>query len=256
LEEAELKKLVDFIFKGRDSVFLVIDGFNQIGKTDLMLTLMEGMYHNGYFKDEGIGLNQQITNAPFEWKYFTDWETMKAYLTMWGKPFFYFFDELGKSAPKATPWGKINLKLITEFETKRKDRFSMGGCSIGDIDRRIVSPNYLDVYIRKTSLTTAKIHHLQKRATFNIRNIPKTTIGFKQFTPAKFTLEPVQFENDILDSDTRNALTYSRGEKYTGTLAKSSYYESVKRGIAKLYKLSKFGGSTDKLEEQHAEEPN
>lgn len=252
----QIKLLLNDIFKGRDSVFLVIDGFNQAGKTDFMFLLMEGL-HKHKFGFE-FGLNQELDYAPFEYDFITDMLTLEQRLVTLGrgKRYFYFLDELGKSAPRATPWGKINIELITKMEVKRKDKLSFGGCSIGDIDRRIVSPNYLDVYFKKVGLTTAKMHHLRRKTSSLIHNIPPTSVKFKEFTPALFTKEPKLANDTIVDVDMQNASNFARKVKYTGPLSKPSYYDSVRRGQIKWERLAQLGSKAYKLEVKQDETPN
>jgi len=246
-----IKPLLDLLFKGRDSVFIAVEGFNQLGKTDFVLKLCAEAYEYGYFKR--FGFNQQLENAPFEWDFVSDFQTLEQILTTYGKKYLYFLDELGKSAPRATPWGKINLELIKKLEIKRKDKLSLIGAAIGDVDRRIVSPNYLDAHIRKTSLTTAVVNHLQKRVQMRVTRIPPTSITFKEFTVAHFTLEPKSSQDIQLDLDMQNALDWSQKVKYQGDLSKQGRFNSIRRGVLKWYKLYSQHVNATKQEEPTAE---
>jgi len=225
------------MFKGRDSVFLIILGFNQAGKTDLMLWFTEQLYKFNYFKH--FGLNQQITNAPYEFDFIHDLETLLRRCTLLKKPYFYFLDELARSANKATSWDKTNIGLIKALEVRRKYLLSIGGAGIGEIDKRILSPLHVDIIIKKTSLTTATIHHVQKDRRKYLYNIPKTSIGFKEHEAAIFTPHAALDTEVIKDIDVKIALEWSEKKPYTGTLSKPSYYAQIRRGISKLSELAK-----------------
>lgn len=246
MQTSQVKALLNLLFKGRDSVFIAVEGFNQDGKTDFILWLLENAYEHGHFK--GYGLNQPIENAPFEWNLISDMQTLERRLVSWGKKYMYFLDELGKTAPRATPWGKLNLELIKKLEVKRKDLLSMFGASIGDVDRRIISPNYLDVHIRKTSLTTATVQHLQKRVSLRLTNIPPTSIKFFEHKVSVFTLEPKSTSYTYLDADMKLALSWARKEKYMGELSKQGRFNSIRRGLLKWYKMYSLQVETTKLE--------
>lgn len=239
LDEEVIKEILDFLFKGRDSVFFLIIGFNQIGKTDLMLFLMENLFKFNYVKY--YGLNQHIENAKFEWDYIRDLKTLLKRCSILNKPYFYFLDELAKSANKSTAWEKTNIGLIKALEVRRKYKLHIGGAGIGEIDRRIASPLHVDAVIEKKSLTTAVIHHLQKHKDYWMYDIPKTSIGYKQYQAAEFLPEPLQETTKIQDIDIRIALSWARGEKYTGDLSKPSYYDQIRRGIKKLNELAELG---------------
>jgi len=235
----KIKDLLDFIFKGRDSVFLIILGFNQSGKTDLMLWFMEQLYEYDYF--QRFGLNQKITNAPFEWDFIYDLETLLRTCALLKKPYYYFLDELAKSANKSTAWEKTNLGLIKALEVRRKYKLSIGGAGIGEIDRRILSPTHVDVVIEKKGLTSAIVHHIQKRKSISLYNIPRTNIGFEEYEPALFLPSSVLETEAVNDIDVRIALEWAEKRPYTGTLSKPSYYDQVRRGISKLSELAKLG---------------
>jgi hypothetical protein len=225
------KALCKEFFKNRTSSFIHVNAPKEMGKTDFLLWLMEQSYEFGYFKY--FALNQHIENAPFEWEFISDLHTLKTYCRNLGKRVFYFLDELGKSAPKDIPWKKINLELIQELEIIRKYKLTLGSCAIGTVDRRILNANHLDYFIEKTTLTSAKVYSFRRKESFYINDIPKTTIKFKEFDPAYFTLYP-QVENRISDRDIDNAVAWAKGEEYQGDLSKPSYYDSVRAGIRKL----------------------
>ena len=219
------------LFHGRDSVFVAMDGFNQIGKTDLFLSIMAESFNRDYFNY--FGLNQQISNAPFKYDFIHDLDSLFARVETLKKPYLYYLDELGKALPRAIPWNKLTLELITKMEVKRKEKLSLLGSSIGDVDRRIMSPNYLDVYIRKTSLTTARVTHHRKHYTITLTNIPRTTIKFSEFKVALFTLHNESndnYEPPIL----KRFRLYKEGKR------ESEIWDSrqqKKREILKLYEL-------------------
>ena len=223
--------------KGRDSVFIIILGFNQAGKTDLMLWFTEQFYKYGHFKY--FGLNQPITNAPYEHDFIHDLESLLRRCTILKKPYFYFLDELARSANKATSWEKTNIGLIKALEVRRKYKLSIGGAGIGEIDKRILSPLHVDVVIQKTSLTTAIVYHVQKKKTKYLYKIPKTSIGFKEHEASIFTPTSTLEAEAVKDIDVKIALEWAEKRPYTGTLSKPSYYAQIRRGITKLSELAK-----------------
>ena len=237
IPKANIKQILDFMFKGRDSVFIIILGFNQSGKTDLMFWFTEQLYEYDYFKF--FGLNQHVENQPYEYDFIRDLETLLKRCTLLKKPYFYFLDELAQSANRSTSWEKTNLGLIKALEVRRKYKLSIGGAGIGEIDRRILSPLHIVVVIQKRSLTTAVIHHVQKEKDLWIYDIPKTNIKFKEYDPAVF-LPTCELSPDMVqDLDVRIALEWAQHGKYGGSLSKPAYYAQIKRGIAKLSELAK-----------------
>jgi len=234
-------------------VFFVVDGFNQTGKTDFVLKIMEWSYEYGYFKR--FGLNQEIENAPFEWDYVTDLETLFNIVTNYKGKYLFFLDELGKTAPRSMPWKKITLELIVKMEVKRKDKLSFAGASIGDVDRRIVSPNYLDVHFKKRGLTHAKMNHLRKRYGTNLWGIFPTNIKFSEYKVAPFTLTP-QSTTEPLWADWEQRLIQKTQETpdnqiWSSRIQKSrDMYKAVEAWIN--YRRSNYNGSRSVTEQGNA----
>lgn len=251
-----IKKLLHDLFANRDSIFGVVSGFNQSGKTDFVLMLMEKLCEYGYYKY--FGMNQEVENAPFEYDYITDLQTLMTRVNMLKKKYLFFFDELGKSAPRAMPWSKLTLELIQKLEVKRKDKLSMIGCSIGDVDRRIVSPNYLDWHILKKSLTTADLYHLQKRYIAYITGIEPTSIKFSEFLTAQFTLKP-QINGEPLWVDWEERLDrHKKGEPvnaiWSSRMQKSRDYYKV-RDAWLDYRRGNINGSDKQMEQRNTTRP-
>ena len=246
MNEENVKKLFSLMFGNRDSSFFVIEGIKEIGKTSLLLWFMEQGYKLDYWK--GFGINHELKNAPFEYDLITDLKTLKQKVRTFGKRYFFGFDELGKNAPKVEHWKPLIRELVQDLEVIRKYKLTLGGCSIGNVDSRIMSSDHLDFTIRKLSKTTAKLTHLRKRFQLIIKDIPNTTIDFDQYGIAQFTNKPINTKLEILDRDMKIALNWGNGVKYQGELAKSSFYEAVKRGIRKLEDIIQLESSTYKQE--------
>lgn len=202
-----------------------------MGKTDFVLWLMEHAYDLGYFRY--FGLNQHVKNAAFEYDFIDNLETLKIRCKTLGKKYFFFLDELGKSAPKDVPWNKLNLELIQELEIIRKYRLTLASCSIGTVDRRITSPDHLDYLIEKTSLTAARIINFRRLYSTMIYNIPKTSIAFKEFEPAYFKLKA---ENNAL-IQTPLLKRFERLKNGERDSAIWEHRQQKKRDILKLYDL-------------------
>lgn len=234
MRKEAIKRFLNFLIGGRDSVFFLMEGFNQSGKTDFMLWLMQQFHYFKMFR--GFGCNQVLEDTPFEYDFISDLETLMKKVTTFNKRYFFFLDELGKSVARATPWDKLNIELIKEFETKRKFKLSIGACAIGQVDRRIKNPAHLDFYIRKLSLKTAKVYHLLKRKQLFISGISRTSIKFHEFKVAVFTKESVK-GTPINDSDIRNAEIWAKQLPHPDVLSKQGFYDSVRRGYLKLLKL-------------------
>lgn len=231
LSKSMTRTLLSELFKNRTSSFLLANGPKETGKTDFILWLMKQSYELGYFKY--FGLNQEIENAPFEYDFISDLQSLKERCKLLGKRYFYFLDELGKSAPKDVPWKKLNLELIQDMEIIRKYRLTLAGCSIGDVDRRIVNPRHLDYFIEKETLTRAKIYNFRKRYIATITDIPKTSIKFYEYRVAYFTLTPQS--NTLIDHPIMVRFKrYKDGEKQ-GDIWESR--QQKKREILKLYDL-------------------
>ena len=216
LSEKAVRYLLNELFKGRTSVFFVVTGFKEIGKTSFVLWLMEKLHEYGYFKYFG-GNHLTLDNINFDYTVITDLQTLKRHCLSLNKKFFFFFDEIGKAMPKAVPWRKLTLEMIQDLEVIRMYKLTVGGCAIGDVDRRILSPSHLDFYIKKIDLKTAKLYHFRKRYEAMIRGIPMTSVKYDEYLVAKFTNEPLT-PNFKIDRDWEAALSWARKEPYQGEL--------------------------------------
>jgi len=227
----ELDSLVTRLFKGRSSSFMAIQAPKEYGKTAFVLWIMEQLHRLGLFRY--FGLNQEIENAPFEYDFITDLQTLKERCKTLGKRYFYFLDELGKTAPRAIPYNKLNLELIQELEVIRKYRLTLAGCTIGNVDRRIISPQHLDYFIEKTDLTHATIYDFRRKDITKIRDISNTSIKFHEYKVAGFTLQPTNptFENPLFERFRK----YKEGGKASEIWG---HPQEKKRDIIKLYEYA------------------
>lgn len=172
-------------------------GVNQSGKTDLNLFIMERLFALGL----GVGFGSNIpVKADFEVDFIEDFQTLKERCMMLNpnperdgiKRYFFFASEMGKWAAQDIPWKNTNL--IRELQTVRKYGLSVLGDGIDRIDKRIFSPSHFHGYFEKHSK-----EHPERAAYFdwtkrgkktNLRGIPKTSIGYDTFYPARFSMEP------------------------------------------------------------------
>lgn len=173
-------------------------GVNQSGKTDLNLFLMERLHELGL--GAGFGSNIPIEDSPFEIDFIEDFETLKKRCQMLNpnpakygiKRYFFFASEMGKWAAQDIPWKNTNL--IRELQLVRKYGLSVLGDGIDRIDRRIFSPSHFHGYFQKHSKEKPQkavyIDWTKGGKKTQIDNIPRTSLKFDTFHPARFTMEP------------------------------------------------------------------
>lgn len=182
-----LKSTLDDLFDN-DSEFFVVRGPKRSGKTNFIFLLMEGAHEFGYFKR--FAGNVEIENAPFDYQVIKDLQTLKFYARTVGRLLF-FFDEMGKNIPRATPWAKLNIETLRALEVIRKYKLTLAGAFIGNsVSDRILSEDYLDAYIEKTGLTTAVITDYRHHRTVRLVDIPCSSIRYAEYQDVDFYDKP------------------------------------------------------------------
>lgn len=171
-----------------ESVFIAVRGRNKTGKTNLVFLLMELTYALGLFTHY-CG-NVPITGNSFPYKVVRDLQSLKAYCKSLppGSKIFFFFDELGKNAPKITPWAKLNVGLLTSLQVLRKYHLTLVVAFIGDsVSNKILDPNFLDSWIDKRSKTFAIVHDWYHGRTTKLKAIPKCKVEYDEFADVSFS---------------------------------------------------------------------
>lgn len=172
-------------------------GPNQSGKTDLNLFIMERLHALNLA--HGFGSNMPL-EAQFEIDFIEDFQTLKERCKMLNpdpekyglKRYFFLASEMGKWAAQDLPWE--NTKFIRELQLVRKYGLSLLGDGIDRIDRRVFSPSHFHGFFEKHSKEHPEkatyIDWTKKGKKTIIDNIPKTSIVYNTWYPARFSLEP------------------------------------------------------------------
>ena len=178
------------------SVWTCCLGQNQSGKTDFNLYQMERIHALGL--GDRFGANMPL-EASFDIDFIEDFETLKKRCQMLNpdperhgiKRYFFLGSEMGDWAPKDQPW--LNVKFIKELQQVRKFGLSFLGDGIDRIDSRILNEKHFHGFFEKLSKanpTIAVYVDWFNRSKINIRNIPRTNIGFNTWYSASFYMEP------------------------------------------------------------------
>lgn len=189
------KKRLKQIF-WKKSIFSAVKGMAEIGKTNFIFLIMELTWELGMF--EYYCGNQPIKNNKFPYVVMRDLESLKAYCKQINPEgshvhhkIFFFFDEMGKNAPKGTPWAKLNLALLASLQVLRKYHLTLFTAFIGDsVSDLILSPTFLNSWFDKTSKVKAVWHNYHKKKIVRIKRIPKSAIEYDEYADVSFFDKP------------------------------------------------------------------
>lgn len=216
-----------------ESTFIAIQGRKDTGKTDFGLHIMELLHESGRFKHFGTNI-QNLENTPTEFDFIDNLPSLKSRCISLGKEYLFLLDELGDTAPKDQPW--LNPDLVRELQKVRKYHLSLIGCSIYDVDRRVLNPRHFDGYFEKPTRRNkpyAIYHDWVNGGIAEVFDIQRTEIKFNTYNVSVFRLkgDAQQFE----DVDITNAQLFAAKKRYEGPLSKPGYYDSVRRGFNKIF---------------------
>lgn len=200
-----LKALVKKIFsKKKQSVWVVIVGKKQSGKTNFALKLMELLYFLGLA--DGFGSNLRSIKAPFDIDFIEDFQTLKQRCQMLNpnpekhgiKRYFFFGSEMGKWLPRDQPWR--NVKFIEELQLVRKIGLNWIGDGIDRIDSRVVNETHFDGIFTKLSITRPDIAtylNFSNNQLVTIANIKQTALTYNTWESCNFYMEPQTNDTEI-----------------------------------------------------------
>ena len=221
------------------SVCVAVLGKNQSGKTDFLLHLMERLHDLGLM--DAFGSNMPV-EASFDIDFIEDFETLKKTCQMLNpnpnrkgiNRYFYFGSEMGKWLPKDQAWRNVNF--IEEMQLIRKYGLSFAGDAIDRVDERVLNPTHFQGCFVKYSKANPKVAYYDdwstRERTF-LRNIPRTTIKFDTFYPAKFFMEPQTQEDIMIPLNPEHKLVTRYLE--AGSWAKAGIHpQEGKRALAKV----------------------
>jgi len=245
--EEQNQTIDDFVLKiyprKYESVFTVVTGPNQSGKTNLCLLIMEIMYELGLA--ERFGSNVPV-EAPFEIDFIEDFQTLDQTCRMLNpspkkrglKRYVYFLSEMGKSFPRDEAWR--NTKFIKKLQTIRKNGLNLLGDAVDRVDGRILSPSFAHgvFHKKKDSLTFAVYEDwLDNGRKIPIYDIPMTKIKFDTYHTADFYMEPQTPDGFKVPLNEEHEIA----KKYLdcGQKMKDTGYhrQKVKRAIGKVLEL-------------------
>lgn len=199
------------------SVWTCVLGPNQAGKTDFNLFQMERIEALGLA--EGFGANMPL-EADFEIDFITDFQTLKKRCQMLNpnpqahgiKRYFFLGSEMGKWLPRDQAW--LNVKFIEELQLVRKYGLNFLGDGIARIDERILNEKHFHGYFKKLSKSdptrATYIDWFRGGKTYQLYNIPRTTIKFDTWYSANFYMEPQAEEGAIVPLNAEHKIV----EKY------------------------------------------
>ena len=198
-----LRDLVKKIFhKKKQSVWVLIKGKKQSGKTNFALRLMEILYEENLA--DGFGSNVKTLEAPFDVDFIEDFPTLQKRCQMLNPDpekyginrYFYFCSEMGKAFPQDQPWR--NTEFIGELQLVRKIGLNWIGDGINRIDKRIDNATHFDGYFKKLSITMpdlAIFHDYGNDRVTEIEGIKPTQLKYNTWESCNFYMEP-HSEND------------------------------------------------------------
>lgn len=180
----------------RQSVWVMVLGKNQSGKTDFILYMMEILYELGLM--DAFGSNMPM-EAPFPVDFIEDWQTLEHTCRMLNpnpdkkglKKYFFFGSEMGKWLPKDEAWR--NTKFIKSLQTVRKFGLNWAGDAISRVDSRALNEMHFNGCFRKINPNNPRIAYYddwENNERTYLYDIPRTKIKFNTFYSASFYMEP------------------------------------------------------------------
>jgi len=193
-----LRGLVKKIFhEKKQSVWVLIKGKKQSGKTNFALRLMEILHDEGLA--DGFGSNVETLEAPFDVDFIEDFPTLQERCQMLNPDpekhginrYFYFCSEMGKAFPQDQPWR--NTEFIGELQLVRKIGLNWIGDGINRIDKRIDNATHFDGYFKKLSITRPDLaiyHDYTTDRVTEIDGIKPTRLKYNTWESCNFYMEP------------------------------------------------------------------
>lgn len=186
------------------SVWTVVTGPNQSGKTDLNLFIMERCQKLGLY--DAYGANMPIA-ADFEIDFIEDLQTLKRRCEMLNpdparyglKRYLFLGSEMGTWLPKDQPWE--NVEFIRQLQQVRKYGLSFIGDGIDRIDSRVINESFFHGKYEKISKSKpqfARYYDWTTRKRIKLSSIPRTRLGFDTFYKAMFYMMPQTKEGAII----------------------------------------------------------
>ena len=224
------------------SVWTIVLGPNQSGKTDLNLLIMERIHKLGLAK--GFGSNMPL-EASFDIDFIEDFKTLKQQCQMLNpdpekhgiKRYFFFGSEMEKWLPRDQPWQ--NTKFIQELQLVRKYGLNWLGDGIDRIDGRVLNEKHFHGYFVKLSKSNPTIavynDYITRRMT-RINSIPRTSIKFNTWYSSDFTMEPQVPDDAIIPLNTEHKIVKEYLEH--GSWKKAGVYtQEGKRALQKVLRF-------------------
>lgn len=211
---------------------IAIQGRKGTGKTDYALHMTEILYEKGIFKRIGTNI-RNLENTPIEYDFIDNYPKLLETCISYNKPYLFVLDELGDTAPKDSPW--LNPEIIRALQKIRKYKLSLIGCSIYDVDRRVLNPKHFDGYFEKLSRddkTIATFHDWLGDLSGDIYDIERTRIKFDSYDAAIFHMKGEDPESN--DRDIQIAIEWAQKKPYGGELSKQGRFDAIRRGVMKL----------------------
>lgn len=210
-----LNDFVNYLYKGNDSHFMVIEGRKKSGKTDFGLDLLYRATKLGIFKRVGSNI-QDLGNTPVPFDFITDLETLKETCEGYNKPYLFLFDEMGKSLPRRQPLVKLNVKFLNHLQVIRKYKLSIIGCAIGqNIDSGIMNATHLDGYIKRFdryNKDKARYYDFIDHEWLPFYNIKRTPIKFNEYKVAVFTYQKPYNPSPFLTQEYNKLWQWAQGK--------------------------------------------
>lgn len=199
----------------RQSIWIMVTGKNQSGKTDYILYMMEILYELGLM--DAFGSNMPM-EAPFPVDFIQDFETLEKTCRMLNpnpnrkglKKYFFFGSEMGKWLPKDQAWK--NVEFIAKLQTVRKYGLNWAGDAISRVDSRALNEMHFNGEFRKITPNNPRIAYYdnwESGERIYLYDIPRTKIKFDTFYSANFYMHPQGEGIDIaLNKDHEIAFKY------------------------------------------------
>lgn len=207
---------IRYLFERGTAAFIIIFGRRETGKTDLALLIMEIVHELGLVKH--FAANVPIENTPFEIRYINNLDDLR----FWahdniGRKYF-LFDELGKAMKRRSPMSSLNIELIDELQTLRKDKLNIVATTVNEkyVDQTALGDDVLDGVFRKENPFNPKIAVYQDYLEDffkDYNSLPGTSLKFNTWDRGKFTEHPIGKRLGFKDKDLELLWNWCQGKK-------------------------------------------
>lgn len=203
------------LFERGTAALLIIFGRRETGKTDLALLIMEIVHELGL--SQFFAANVPIENPPFEIKYLNNLEDLRFWCKDTHGRHFFLLDEIGKAMKRRSPMSSLNLQLIDDLQTLRKDKLNIIATTVNEkyVDQTALGDDVLDGVFRKENPFNQKVADYQDYLEDYFKSysdLPRTSLKFNTWDRGRFTEHPIGRKLCFKDKDLQLLSEWSNGK--------------------------------------------